>query len=277
MRCQPYLARLALVASVAFAAAASAQDPQALQRQHAALQPELAASPFGRPLVLKSADSSDRPSGEAWAVVGHPYAAVSAALARPEAWCEMLIVQTNVKRCSVEDGDGTPVLKLAIGRKFDQPVDQAYPVSFRFLRSNPGPQSMGVQLTAAEGPLGTTDYRMSLEATPLDGGRTFVHLTYAYASGFAARLATDAYLATAGRGKVGFTVAGRTRDGEPDYVRGVQGIAERNTMRYYLALEAYLDALATPEPERTERRLRDRKSTRLNSSHEWISRMPSSA
>ena len=38
-----------------------------------------------------------------------------------------------------------------------------------------------------------------------------------------------------------------------------------------------LDGLILPGGESTAMRTLDRKSTRLNSSHEWISRMPSSA
>jgi hypothetical protein len=64
------------------------------------------------------------------------------------------------------------------------------------------------------------------------------------------------YLASSGRDKVGFSVVGKTAEGEPVYVRGVRGVVERNTMRYYLALEAYLDALDAPAAERVERRLR---------------------
>jgi hypothetical protein len=35
----------------------------------------------------------------------------------------------------------------------------------------------------------------------------------------------------------------------------VRGVVERNTMRYYLAMEAYLAALPTPPQERREKRL----------------------
>ena len=34
------------------------------------------------------------------------------------------------------------------------------------------------------------------------------------------------------------------------------GVMERNTMRYYLAIDAYLDSLAAPAGQRVERRLR---------------------
>lgn len=38
---------------------------------------------------------------------------------------------------------------------------------------------------------------------------------------------------------------------------GMRGVIERNTMRYYLAVEAYLGALATPMPAQIEKRLND--------------------
>jgi hypothetical protein len=36
----------------------------------------------------------------------------------------------------------------------------------------------------------------------------------------------------------------------------VRGVVERNTMRYYLALEAYLGTLDAPAPQRVDKRLR---------------------
>jgi hypothetical protein len=59
----------------------------------------------------------------------------------------------------------------------------------------------------------------------------------------------QAYLATAGAGKVGFSSSGNALIG------GMRGVVERNTMRYYLAVDAYLDSAADPSTERVERRL----------------------
>jgi hypothetical protein len=56
---------------------------------------------------------------------------------------------------------------------------------------------------------------------------------------------------------VGFSVVARRPDGRPVYVGGLRGMVERNTMRYYLAVEAYLGASDVPAPERPEKRLRD--------------------
>ena len=73
----------------------------------------------------------------------------------------------------------------------------------------------------------------------------------------AARIAMSAYLATIGHDKVGFSIVGQGSDGAPVYLAGMRGAVERNTMRYYLAVEAYLGALALPVAQRPDQRLRD--------------------
>src|SRR5262249_50044516 len=85
--------------------------------------------------------------------------------------------------------------------------------------------------------------------------QTFLHFTYSYAYGLAGRIAMNTYLATTGRGKVGFTIVGTDPDGQPEYIRRVRGLVERNTMRYYLAIAAYLSALTAPPGEQLDRRL----------------------
>jgi hypothetical protein len=39
------------------------------------------------------------------------------------------------------------------------------------------------------------------------------------------------------------------------YVGGMRGVVERNTMRYYLAIDTYLDSLSAPPPQRRDQRL----------------------
>ncbi len=73
----------------------------------------------------------------------------------------------------------------------------------------------------------------------------------AFGYGGASQFALTAYLATLGRDKVGFSPADNARG----LVGGLRGVAERNTMRYYLAIDAYLGSLATAQPQQLERRL----------------------
>ena len=74
-------------------------------------------------------------------------------------------------------------------------------------------------------------------------------------SGFASRVALRTYLATAGSNKVGFTMLESRPGATPQYVDGIRGTVERNTMRYYLAIDAYLSALNAAPQARTEQRL----------------------
>jgi hypothetical protein len=67
----------------------------------------------------------------------------------------------------------------------------------------------------------------------------------------------EVYLATLGRNKVGFSIVGQEPDGRPIFVGGVRGVVERNTMRYYLAIDAYLGASALPAPRRSKKSLED--------------------
>jgi hypothetical protein len=94
------------------------------------------------------------------------------------------------------------------------------------------------------------------EAIPLEDGRTFVHLAYSYAYSAGALFAMQSYLNTFGASKVGFTVVDKQPDGQPVYVGKMRGALERNTMRYYLAIDAYLRALSAPLHEQFEKRIR---------------------
>ena len=66
-----------------------------------------------------------------------------------------------------------------------------------------------------------------------------------------------AYLNTVARAKVGFTVVGKNAGGGVSYVDGLRGLVERNTMRYYLAIESFLGALALPPAAQFEKRISD--------------------
>ena len=96
-----------------------------------------------------------------------------------------------------------------------------------------------------------------LEAIPADSARTFLHFSYSYLTSVGATLAMESYLNTIGADREGFSVSDIRPDGKPSLVRGIRGALERNTMRYYLAIEAYLDTLSAPAEQRFEKRLRD--------------------
>lgn len=236
---------------------ACAQDPARLHARHAALQEQLAHNQFQRPLVIESNQTDADLKGDIFSVVEMPYATLNPALQGTDHWCDILMVHLLVKDCRANPAGPAPTLSLAVARTWNQPLDAAHRIDFRYKLAAATPDYLQVQLNADIGPMGTKNYRLMLEAVPLDAKRSFVHMSYAYGHGFAARLAMEAYLATLGRNKVGFSITGRGSDGKPVYMGKVRGVVERNTMRYYLAVEAYLGALALPPSEQVERRMHD--------------------
>lgn len=239
---------LVLCTAVALAGAAHAQDAAALHAKFDELQDKLAHNAYGRPLVLQSTQSGDHLEGEVYARVDQPYPMVQKALQGTDNWCGILILHLNVKMCHAQPTG----LDMALGRKYDQPVDDAYKLRFDYKPAANGPDYMKTELTSADGPLGTKDYRIAVEVAPLDATHTMLHMSYAYGFGFTAKVAMNAYLSTAGADKVGFSTSGKDADGKPEYVGGVRGLVERNTMRYYLAIDDYV---AAPAPAQLEQRL----------------------
>lgn len=244
---------LVAVAMALFSREAAAQDAQALRARHAALRAELANNAFGRPLHVESGENGGEHRGAIYAVIDAPWKRVREGLVQPAQWCDVMILQPNVKNC---EAGGSDKVALFVARKATDALDRAYRVDLGFEARAAGADYLHVALGAAEGPFGTSDYRIRLEATPLDAKRTFLHLAYAYTLKSTARMGMNVYLATSGRDKVGFSVVSRAEDGRPVYVGGMRGVVERNTMRYYLALEAYLGTLESPPEERVEKRLR---------------------
>lgn len=234
--------------------AARSQDAASLKAHHVTLDAALARNAFRRPIVLTSTERADRIEGDIYARVEQPFGVVGPALQGIEQWCQILILHLNVKQCRAGTGR---TLDLVVGRKHDQAFAAAYRLRFSYELAAARPDYLRVVLHAEQGPLGTHGYRIVLEGVALDARRSFLHLSYAYGYGSVAHLAMQAYLATVGREKVGFSIVGRQADGAPSYVTGTRGVVERNTMRYYLAIEAYLGALALPTELQLEKRLAD--------------------
>lgn len=226
-----------------------------LRAKYAELGKQLRNNQFQRALYLDSMESSHDLKGEIYAVIDYPFAAVNVALNNPAHWCDVLILHMNVKYCHASSNKADTVLTVDLGRKYDQPLADAYRLEFNYRGVITTPDYFAVELNAENGPLSTRDYRIWVEATPLTDGHTFLHFTYAYAFGFTGRLAMQGYLMTIGSDKVGFTVTGKQSNGQPVYIQGVRGVVERNTMRYYLAIDAYLAALTAPPKDQLEKRL----------------------
>ena len=253
--------------------AAFAQS-QAAALPSAPIQPEMAASQlrdrytnltqalannvFGRPLYLDSQQTGSRVTGNAFAVLNAPFASVSTSLKNPQRMCNVIILHINTKYCRPTQGSIPATLKVNFGKKTAQALPDTFALEFAMTTNAASAEYMQVQLNASEGPLGTSDYRIELAAVDLGSDKTFLHLRYSYGFGLAGKVAMQAYLATAGNSKIGFTQVDGARSNQGaarSYVGGMRGAVERNTMRYYLAIEAYLSSLAAPPAQQLDARL----------------------
>jgi hypothetical protein len=253
------VALLCIGVRIAHADDVEANSAASLRAKYDGLQNQLSHNQFQRPLYLDSGETSDSVTGDIYARINYPFDTVRAALNNPGDWCDILILHVNTKYCRASPGSQGAVLNVSIGKKYDEPLEKAYRVDFAYRVAAQTANYLQVRLNADAGPFSTRDYRIVLEAVPVETGRTFIHFSYSYTYGAVGRLALQVYLATIGRSKVGFAVVGTGSDGKPLHIGGIRGLVERNTMRYYLAIEAFLGAVSAPPQERLEKRL-----------HEWF-------
>lgn len=239
-----------------------ADEAANLREAYRQLIPRLDHNQFKRPLYLDSEESSSTLKGEVYAVMAYPFATVNGAFNDPSRgplnWCDALILHPNIKYCRTAGTGGGNTLIVNVSKKeVAEELSTTYRVQFEYDAATTGPGYLQVKLHADQGPLNTRDYRIALEAVALGDDRTFLHLTYAYSYGVIGRLAMKTYLAAFGHGKVGFTDIADPSAAQAEYIGGMRGLMERNTMRYYLAIDAYLGALSSPPDKRLEQRLTD--------------------
>lgn len=242
-------------ASLALADPSDIHSATSLRARYVELRPQLENNSFSRPLYLESSDTDSRVKGDIYALVRYPFAVVNEAFNDPEHWCDMLLLHVYTKQCHAAPDQAGSSVVVNIERKAFGLFDTSYAVNFLYRTASTSADYLDVSLGAATGPLGTSDYRVLLQAVAVEEGTTFVHFSYANRYGLAGRLMMDTYLATLGRGKVGFTKTGENSNRTPNYIGGIRGVVERNTIRYYLAMDAYLAALSAPPQERREKRL----------------------
>jgi hypothetical protein len=246
-----------LIAASSAGLAAPPESPaaQTLRATHQRLSDRLEHSSFGRPVQIDSVETADGLQGDVYALVDHPLQEISSTLKGSAHWCEVLTLHINNRRCTVASGpQGRDMITLYVVRRYDKPIDQAFELPFVYRVAGASPEHLSVELSAESGPLGTGNYRVKLEALALDEHKSFLHFSYSYDHNAMVRLGTMAYLATFGSDKVGFTVVGKTAEGQPDYIRGLRGLVERNAMRYFLTLDAYLAAPGSDQSDRRQRR-----------------------
>jgi len=250
----PFLAAALAAAAAVAPPGGSGASGSALLGTYRELADKLAHNPYGQPLHLVAEETDRRVTGDAYAVLGHPFSEAARPLSDATQWCEILLLPFNTKHCeAATESPDLLALTIFVGRKYTTPLERTHRLDFHFDVAERRDDYLRVVLTAPDGPFGTRDYRIVLELVPVGEGRAFLHFGYSYVYGKLARAAMQAYLSTIGAHKVGFTTEGDDEEGHPALVRGMRGVMERNTMRYYLAIEAYLTALEAPAAERPAR------------------------
>ena len=233
---------LAAYASPVIIAAQEDNGPASLKQKYEQIRPQLEKNAFGRPLHVESGDQNGKMTGEVYAVLDHPFKQVSDGLVSAKQWCEVLVLPFNVQKCESDDKS----VHLFVGRKPTSPIEEATKLDFSYSVPARGADHLMVKLAAPSGPAGTKDYLITFAATPLDEKRTMVHMHYGYSTGAMSQMAMKTYLSTSGSDKVGFS----SENGK--LVGGTRGIMERNTMRYFLAIDSYLNTLGQPVKSRLE-------------------------
>ncbi len=173
--------------------------------------------------------------GEVWSVSPAPFETVAAELRHPETWCDIVTLHLNVKACVHEVRDGQQWITMFIGYRTFQTPEQAHPL-VAVLDVDEVPGELRATLRAARGPFGTSNHRLDLTAKPTADGRTRLEFDFTQRYGWWAKHAMKVFLATWSRHRVGFTELEPGR-----WVRGFEGLMERNVVRYHLALQAYLE------------------------------------
>ncbi|MCK5640332.1 MAG: hypothetical protein KAJ19_06030 [Gammaproteobacteria bacterium] len=227
---------------------------QALLVQYQVISEHPSEQGFGLPLDVISDISKKRLSADVFGVIEIPYTSLAGALGNPDNWCDFMPLTLNIKACTTQSSGKQTQMTFYAGRKFYEPPEKTYALGYDYQLVANTADYMEVTLSAEKGPFGTKDYQITIEATRVGNG-SFIRIHSSYQPSVRSRMGTSFYLATLGHGKVGFTVTGKKANGEPVYVGGVEGVIERNAMRYYLALKSYFDTLGLPEDQRFEARI----------------------
>lgn len=246
---------VSFTAGTAFAGETSRPGEDLLLEIYQGNRARLTTNSFGLPLFLDSFERDGKVEVDVYGVFDFPFSSVVEALKVPANWCDIVSLHPNVKACTYKELPDAWLLTFYLGRKVYQLPEDTRQVIYHFRNAAQRQGYLDIVLSADEGPFGTKDHRIRFEALPLDAGRTFVHVGYAYRDSLTLRLAGEVYLATLGSGKIGFTVTGTDSSGNPVYIGGARGAIERNAVRYYFAIQSFMKTLPYPEESRFSMRL----------------------
>ena len=188
-------------------------------------------------------------------------------LQKVKEWCEFVTLHLNIKSCSFDTTPNAQKLGFYVGVKTYLTPDQASLLSMNF-HSEVIDGVLHIHFYAKDGPYDSSNYDFRFRAiagnsgentndqSSRDKGETGVYLEFDLSSvpGYVANLA-NVYLLTVGRNKIGFSKDGETWTGKTKYVKGKRGAAERNVVRYLLAIRTYFETLNVDPTQRYQQSL----------------------
>jgi len=191
-------------------------------------------------LALISSYKNDRLSANIVGKIEHPFYRMQGFLKNIPNLCDFMLLNLNIKTCIATHKNDIAELVLFAGRKFYQHPRDGERIVYKVKINSMLESYVDISLTAAEGPYGTSEYVIRVQAEP-DKNMTILHIHTGYTTSIMSRLGTGIYLSTMGSDKIGFSITGYNKKHEPIYIQGEDGVIERNAMRYYLGFLAMLE------------------------------------
>jgi len=201
-------------------------------------------------IVIQSTQFSDRVEGGLQVSLAFPQTQLRELLISRAALCDIAIIHFNIKSCLYLDGETTDVevsdaepeslLRIFGARKdYQSPEDSGF-FDFHYQLKEDSPERTVVDIHGDQGPFGTLDYRIRLEAMA-DGAGSMLNITFSVSYSQVTHWVQRLYFSSIARNKIGFSSSparGRQAD---DYVRGLRAMIERNVMRLFLSLQVALE------------------------------------
>lgn len=240
---------------VLFTSPVQATSADDLKDKYEEIEEQLLDNVYGIPIYLESSHKKKLMQGAVYGIIYQPFNRVSRALSSMASWCEIMPQHLNIKGCTYEYINKQCRLNLYPGRKKYKNPDNAYRLNYDFKVRSLSDEYFYTTLNTAEGPFDTKNYKINVEAIPISDSSTFIHFDYEYQYGFLTNIAMKTYLATFGANKIGFSIKEKDKNNKPVYVAGVQGVIERNAMRYYFAIQSYFNTQQQEQAQRFESRI----------------------
>lgn len=203
---------------------------------------------------IDSFAESTKSGADIYGVIEYPFDLVEREIMSASSWCNIVILHPNIKACTYRGSGNNWRMIIFNSDKTEQTLADASPLEFTWEVTRQAGY-FDFSLRTSEGPFSTKDHRFALEAAEWDRHRTVIHLRYSYGYSALSNIFMKSYFAMFNNDKVGFSIIDRDRQGNPVYVSGLRGLNERNVVRYYLAILAYLDAVDLPAELRFEKSL----------------------